>query len=397
MDDFVELGIEGIDKVVDKHFDKLPDSALHRSTYHPRQVKKLKPRRLSRRKRRPSTSSLSSEPAGGNDGFAPQGTRSGDTYTYTKGGQGSGTPYSTLPSRIRPEYQPPLENPYVDRSYYSASPVNTGYNPQARRGDRTDSPRTLDDDYYSESRNARPRMASRRSNSLGAPKRPQDSIILSEQRLKDRRRRKSHGYDSDSDGWSRGGSGGRGGGGSGGGGGGGGSRKGSGRGNPGKGNGLEDKLGEVFTDSNIGLGAGVLGAVVGGWATSKAQVAGGVDKVDSSKRRNQSNTLMTVLGAAAAGLAANALVDRWEENKKKNKAEDDTWNEKHGKSEIGKEREKFTGRGIDSDRDRDRDRRKEFADYRRESDRRGHRSRRDDGYLAEGHGRGYEPLSDEYD
>ncbi|RDW75149.1 hypothetical protein BP6252_06291 [Coleophoma cylindrospora] len=393
MEDFVELGIEGIDKVVDKHFHKLPDSALHGSTYHPRQVKKLNPRRRSRHKRRSSTSSLSSEAAGGNDDVAPQGPRSGDTYTYTKGSQGSGTPYSALPSRIRPEYQPPLENPY-DRSYYSASPVNTGYNPQARRGDRADSPRTLDDDYYSESPYARPRMVSRRSNSLGAPKRPQDSFILSGQRLKDRRRRKSYGYDSDSDGGSRGGNGGRGGGGSGGGGGGG-SRKGSGRGNPGRGNGLEDKIGEVFTDSNIGLGASVLGAVVGGWATSKAQIAGGVDKVESSKRRNQSNTLMTVLGAAAAGLAANALVDRWEENKKKNKTEDDTWNEKHGKSENGKERQKNPGRGIDIDRDRDR--RKEIADYRREFDRRGHRSRRDDGYLAEGHGRGYEPLSDEYD
>ncbi|KAM3089508.1 hypothetical protein ACMFMG_001096 [Clarireedia jacksonii] len=38
MDDFAELGIEAVDKVVDKHFHKLPDKALHANTYHPRNI-----------------------------------------------------------------------------------------------------------------------------------------------------------------------------------------------------------------------------------------------------------------------------------------------------------------------------------------------------------------------
>ncbi|KAI9642448.1 hypothetical protein NHQ30_009253 [Ciborinia camelliae] len=39
MDDFIELGIEAVDKCVDKHFHKLPDKALHSETYHPRNIK----------------------------------------------------------------------------------------------------------------------------------------------------------------------------------------------------------------------------------------------------------------------------------------------------------------------------------------------------------------------
>lgn len=34
-EDFIELGIEGIDKMVDKHFHKLPDKLIDKHTYHP--------------------------------------------------------------------------------------------------------------------------------------------------------------------------------------------------------------------------------------------------------------------------------------------------------------------------------------------------------------------------
>ena len=35
-EDFVELGIEGIDKIIDKHFHKVPDRYVDPHTYHPR-------------------------------------------------------------------------------------------------------------------------------------------------------------------------------------------------------------------------------------------------------------------------------------------------------------------------------------------------------------------------
>ncbi|KAJ8058948.1 hypothetical protein OCU04_011933 [Sclerotinia nivalis] len=41
MDDFIELGIEATDRCIDKHFDKLPDKALHPETYHPRNIKNV--------------------------------------------------------------------------------------------------------------------------------------------------------------------------------------------------------------------------------------------------------------------------------------------------------------------------------------------------------------------
>ena len=33
MEEFIELGLEGADKVIDKHFHKMPDKAFHRETY----------------------------------------------------------------------------------------------------------------------------------------------------------------------------------------------------------------------------------------------------------------------------------------------------------------------------------------------------------------------------
>lgn len=34
-EDIIELGIEGIDKLVDKHFHKVPDKLVDKHTYHP--------------------------------------------------------------------------------------------------------------------------------------------------------------------------------------------------------------------------------------------------------------------------------------------------------------------------------------------------------------------------
>ncbi|APA08858.1 hypothetical protein sscle_04g036280 [Sclerotinia sclerotiorum 1980 UF-70] len=41
MDDFIELGIEATNRCIDKHFDKIPDKALHSKTYRPRNIKNV--------------------------------------------------------------------------------------------------------------------------------------------------------------------------------------------------------------------------------------------------------------------------------------------------------------------------------------------------------------------
>jgi hypothetical protein len=73
---------------------------------------------------------------------------------------------------------------------------------------------------------------------------------------------------------------------------------------------LKDELSTVFTSSKPGLTGGAVGAVVGGWAASKAQVAYG-----KGEKNPSNSTLLTLLGAAVGGLAVNAAVEKWEESK----------------------------------------------------------------------------------
>ncbi|KAL3422059.1 hypothetical protein PVAG01_06215 [Phlyctema vagabunda] len=366
MDDFLELGIEGVDKLVDKKFHHVPDVALHSGTYHPRNVKKLTPRKLRRergeeRRRGGPGSTSSSEDSyttdiGGNQHRASAGDVYNDRRTYTDARDRSARsqqagPYSQDLPRIRPQYQPALENPYQERRYQSPPSMDGHYYPPAAgsRG-RRDRGRDHDDDYYSDAApRARPKAVTRRSNSLSHAT-PRSNLALTEKRLKQHQKRLSmEGDDRD------------------------GRRSNSGNGND---------MSKRFTKTEAGLGAGVIGALVGGWATQKAQVVVGADKLDSSKRRNGSNALVTALGAAAAGLAANVLVDRWEDNKKKNKESDQKWDERFGKAGAGGggEDDRSSGRGREHRRDRD------------------SRSRRDSGhYLDERHGRGYESWDDRYD
>jgi len=81
---------------------------------------------------------------------------------------------------------------------------------------------------------------------------------------------------------------------------------------------LEKKGDKVFSDSPVGLSAGALGAVVGGWAARQATAKGG----DKNGRRGsegggRGNTLGTVFGAAVGGLVANAVAEKWEESRKR--------------------------------------------------------------------------------
>ena len=87
---------------------------------------------------------------------------------------------------------------------------------------------------------------------------------------------------------------------------------------------LKDEMGSVFTTSKPGLAGGAVGAIIGGWAAKKAQIAYGKEKNGST------NNLVTLLGAAVGGLAANVVVDKWEESRENAAAQQGEWDEKFG-------------------------------------------------------------------
>lgn len=90
-------------------------------------------------------------------------------------------------------------------------------------------------------------------------------------------------------------------------------------------------LGNTFTDSNTGIGVGMLGALVGGLAAHEAAEAtsrhGGGRHTDS-QRRNQ--LLSTVVGAAVGALGANAVEKRLELNREKTQDKQEKWEQKWG-------------------------------------------------------------------
>lgn len=100
--------------------------------------------------------------------------------------------------------------------------------------------------------------------------------------------------------------------------------------------GLKEEVEGFFTKSPAGITGGVAGALVGGWAAKKAQVASG------REGKHGSNPLLTLLGAAAGGLAVNAVIDKFEDRKKETAAKEEAWEEKWG---SGDERDDRRGRG----------------------------------------------------
>ena len=79
MEDCIELGIEAVDKCVDKHFHKLPDKALHSRTYHPRNIKNSISRRL--RDNGPTENESGSESIGAEEGGSDDGTLDQEKYS----------------------------------------------------------------------------------------------------------------------------------------------------------------------------------------------------------------------------------------------------------------------------------------------------------------------------
>jgi hypothetical protein len=74
---------------------------------------------------------------------------------------------------------------------------------------------------------------------------------------------------------------------------------------------FKDEADRYFTKSPMGITGAVAGAVVGGWAARKAQVATGREG-----KHHGSNPLLTLLSAASGGLVVNAVIDKFEDRKK---------------------------------------------------------------------------------
>lgn len=98
----------------------------------------------------------------------------------------------------------------------------------------------------------------------------------------------------------------------------------------------------TFTDSNTGLGVGVLGALVGGLAAHEAAEAtasssrhhhngGGYDPDREAQRRRQNQLLSTVVGATIGALGANAVEKRLEVNRERDRIKQERWEQKWGR------------------------------------------------------------------
>lgn len=319
MEDFIELGIEGVDKVVDKHFDKLPDSALHAGTYHPRNIRKSHRRRRNRRNTRDSSSSSSDrEPPPYPDsprqvprmpGNPDPNLAYNDPYTedrpgfitmqdneYTHQGTYPGSVYSNEPPHPRSQYIPPPPAPPVGAPPRDFVPVPGAppsyFEPLDRGGRRGRGGYDSDDeDYYSDfqrsPRKARPANR-RRSSSYHGPRDGQLALASRQKGTRetvvDSARDKAHRY------------------------------------------GLKEELEGVFTKSKAGLAGGAVGAVVGGWAAQKAQVATG--REGGGRKDKSANAMLTLLGAAVGGLAVNAIIDKYEDGKRETQEKQEKWDDK---------------------------------------------------------------------
>lgn len=327
---WISLGLKGANKIIDKHFDKVPHKFLYTDTYKPKALKKRSDRKYSRdennsesdddEEEREQERGLEPEsdteealkekdillgrdmgPSMPRDGSLPGGA-------YSQEGPYIQPPfpmYSHEPPRARPQYMPekPVPPTGVAGGYYPPPPgqnfVYDGRRSRDRRRDSWDD----EDDYYSDSyrQPTRPRLVTRRSSSYHGPRRGDnrdDDNYYGEmvrQRGKhssgsehiDKARQDAHRY------------------------------------------GLKEEIEGSFTKSKKGLAGAAAGAVIAGWAANKAQIGYAKDG------KKDPNSLVTLLGAAVGGLAVNAIVEKYEESKKDADDKQDKWDDKFG----GKDRD----------------------------------------------------------
>lgn len=350
---FIVLGLKGANALIDKHFDKVPDAALHPETYHPANLTSSQRRQLTREKRKKknqrarNSNSSNSSSDDTNSAEEVDQTTADKGIDYTQPEPQRGAPrsmFSPVQAYVPPQQQqqqydrPPLysnEPPHLRPEYApSPPPIGSGY-PYAQgaytpppfqpasldRKSRRDS--YGDEDYYSDSYRhpRRPKAVTRRSSSYHGPR----SDAGGDQQLArrgtgsatlDKARDKAHRY------------------------------------------GLKDEVEGMFTKSKEGLAGGAVGALIGGWAAHKAQEAKGREKHSTSP-------LITLLGAAVGGLAVNAVIDKYEDSKKDSAEDQKKWDEKFD-------------RGTDSDDGRS------HHSHRSRRDRESRRdSRYDDGYGSD--------------
>jgi hypothetical protein len=233
--------------------------------------------------------------------------------------------YITPPAYSREQPHPRLQ--YIP----SPPPIGQTYSPLPAFKAVAPRPRDYDDNYYSDASRSprRPNAISRRSSSYHGPRNRDEYYDGVDDRRQQRHRRRgsSDMLEKAKDAERR--------------------------------HKLKDELGGIFTTSGAGLTGTAIGAVVGGWATQKAQVASGKGK------NGASNTVLTLLGAAVGGLAVNAVVDKFEERKRETAVRQAKWDEKF----------------EDSDEDSGDDKGGE---------------RRDRGYLGKRDGHGYQSYRDGY-
>ncbi|KAG9241254.1 hypothetical protein BJ878DRAFT_545426 [Calycina marina] len=322
--DFIELGMEGIDKIVDKHFHRLPDKALHKSTYYPKRFKDSARRRMSKKgtqDSRPQTEFDSDEEAPMRKSQSSrrrqpesEGEEDYTSYNHRRNMHNTSSPPPFNPSISPSPYSLPLyysqQAPKLRTQHLPQNHVLSSYMPPSSEGDEK---------YYSDSLrpSRRPLPVTRRSSSYHGPRRRDQSlssgsdyscggqrrkekshmaVIKRESDVKHREvvRDRSHRY------------------------------------------GLKDETLGRLTDSPIGVTASAAGGLFGAWAGSQAKIMSGIDQKKDSKTAKSGSGAMKFLGAAVGALAVNVAVNRWEEQKKEGNKEDDRrWNEKFGIGDEG--------------------------------------------------------------
>ncbi|KAH8684853.1 hypothetical protein BGZ60DRAFT_560485 [Tricladium varicosporioides] len=319
MEDFIELGIESVDKVVDKHFHKVPDKYLHKDTYNPRNIPVLGTEANKRRQRRRNQNSsedsqlhLAYDSEGEEEQRRPINMVDNDRGRWNDGTylmyDGNGLPvnnqsynpanttignsqgdliYSQDPPHQRPQYIP-----------YTPPPTDYTRRPSSERGrgrggggysSGEESDASVDS-YDRYQRQPRRPITRRRSSSYHGPRSGPDNGLALAQRgrrgsndgVLDSTREKLHKYK------------------------------------------LKEEVEGYFSTSTPALTGSAVGALIGGWASHKAQIASGRDK----KGGGTSNAFLTLLGAAAGGLAVDAAVNQWEERKKETRVKEKAWDEK---------------------------------------------------------------------
>lgn len=398
-DDLVELGLEGADKLIDKHFHKIPDKALHSDTYKPHRFRKdsqdshndsrerdqQHPHHHHSRDREQRRDSVwEAQEAAAEEGRYPHSRRQQDhqpsksqwdnEWDHRRDNRQTRSP-SPLRSNMAQQYTtssgrphsaiyaqdgPAVAAPWTDYpDYHGPATGRANASQQFSPRESTLKPASRVDAYSPATH--RPSQPRRRSSSYHGPRdrnRFYSSSEDSDDEDSDYRRRQSDHRSRNSQQGSQqlarreGGNGSAA------------AYARSERTNKSKSHSdhdfkdkIQDNLKDNFTDSKQGLAGSALGALVGGFVAHKAlESRGGRDQGNREKA-------LTLLGAVVGGVAVNAVVDKLEDRKT-----EQTERRKKGK-EIRDDRERHGGRrdGRDEDRRDDRRARSERGERRERS------------------------------